>query len=72
MSSDQTSPPLAQKADLETERERQLMTARAIQIKLAREMAEQQIGHKLGTGSRVLFALFPVVNRRSHPVAKST
>ena len=48
------------------------MMARAIQIKLAREMAEQQIGHKLGAGSRVLSALFPVVNRRSHPVAKST
>ena len=66
----QTSPPLAQKPDLATERERQLMMARAIQIKLAREMAEQQIGHKLGAGSRVLSPLFPVVNRRSHPVAR--
>ena len=60
--------PLRDKADLATERERQLTTARAIK-QLALPMAERQIGHR--KSRFVLSARFAVVNWRSRPVAKS-
>ena len=55
-------------ADLLTGRERQMTTARA---NLTSDLtnAERQIGYR--KSCLVLSARFPVVNRSSHPVAKS-
>ena len=55
-------------AELATERERQLTTARADQ-QLARPTAERQIGHR--KSCLFLSARFVVVNWRSRPVATS-
>ena len=56
---------LCQKADLATERERQLTTARANQLTGLNNGRATNFGH------RVLYARFPVVKSRSRSVAKS-